>query len=55
MENKSMFISHGFAIHVTWEGSRGRDQFGHIWVKANGYAQDENQIHNFKIEENAKR
>ena len=48
---KSMFISHGFAIHVSWEGDRGRDQFGNFWFKAGDFAIDENNIYKFKLSE----
>jgi hypothetical protein len=44
-----MFLTHGFAIHVTWEGNRGRDQFGDFWEKRGGFAYDENNIYKFKL------
>lgn len=48
----SQFFSHGFAIYVKWNGTRGRDNFGNFWTMAGGYAIDENNIYKFKLCEN---
>lgn len=45
----SQFFTHGFAIYVTWTGNRGRDQFGNIWEKRDGYAYDENGVYKFAL------
>jgi hypothetical protein len=45
----SQFFSHGFAIYVNWEGTRGRDQFGNFWTIRGTYAIDENNIYKFKL------
>jgi hypothetical protein len=49
---KSMFISHGFAIHIVWNGERGRDQRGVIWFVRGEYAIcAENEDLKFKLSE----
>lgn len=45
----SVYFTHGFAIRVTWEGDRGRDQFGDIWIRRDGFAMDENGIYKFPV------
>lgn len=47
---KSMFIDHGFAIHVEWFGTFGVDQFGFGWRKRDGYAYDDAGLFKFKLD-----
>lgn len=33
-----------FWVHITWEGNRGRDNKGDIWIRKNGWAIHESGI-----------
>jgi hypothetical protein len=49
MENVTTFFTHGFALHITWNGSIGIDQRGGKWFKEDGWAIHEGGVYRFKL------